>query len=574
MHQTIFIKVRKGKFVMRCNKCGAQCDDNQAFCLMCGSPLQISTDFNEIELELASSIDELMNELESDTVAEEEAEQEELLKTIDVPIEEINMGLKVVDIKRQHDTSIDLMLEEDEEDIEPILMPTERPVRRQPREDREPVSNKKKAPAKKNKKNSNAKLYGIVGAVCAVIAILAVGLILVLGGAGKKEEPKTFEAVYAEAQSKYNAGDKAKALELAIEARDIVDAANGADEVKARKLIHKIYVDLNYSGKVFLDNIKVLMELGDTSEDYYASLFSKYISDANTDMLRELIDTVGIEQAKTYMGEAFVEGPTSTVESGQHKNVVATELKAGIGCKIFYVINGDIDSTSEEYTKVIEILTPGEYKLEAYAVDANGIPSAVVTYNYSIVKGDAAAPVVTPSAGTYSEDTFITITVPEGGKAYYTYDGTEPTTSSTEYTEPVAMLNGNNVFKAIVVDKYGIVSEVTSKTYILKLKRNETPKSGEDKVWGTLEQAGTVDKDGYTVTGTKIDVSYENAVEIEGREYYIYVIVETSEDGTSTSTLSYSAVDTHSGVVIEGVLVAGDSYILPEEEVDDETTTE
>ena len=130
------------------------------------------------------------------------------------------------------------------------------------------------------------------------------------------------------------------------------------------------------------------------------------------------------------------------------------------------------------------------------------------------------------------------------------------------------------MFKAIVVDNYGIVSELTSKTYILKLKRNETPKSGEDKVWGTLEQAGTVDKDGYTVTGTKIDVSYENAVEIEGREYYIYVIVETSEDGTSTSTLSYSAVDTHSGVVIEGVLVAGDSYILPEVEVDDETTTE
>ena len=559
---------------MRCNKCGAQCDDNQAFCLMCGSPLQISTDFNEIELELASSIDELMNEIESDTIAEEEEEQEELLKTIDVPIEEINMGLKVVDIKRQQDVSIDLMLDDEEEDIEPILIPSERPVKRQPREDIEPANNKKKAPAKKSKKNSNAKLYGIVGAVCAVIAILAVVLIVVLGGAGKREMPKTFENVYAEAESKYNAGDKAKALELAIEARDIVDAANGAEEIKARKLIHKIYVDLNYSGKVFLDNVKALMELGDTSEDYYASLFTKYISGANTDMLRELIAAVGVEQAKTYMGDAYVEAPTSTVASGQHKNVVVTELKAGVGCDIFYVINGDIDSASEEYTKIIEILTPGEYKLETYAVDVNGIPSAVVTYNFTIVEGEAAAPVVTPSAGTYSEDTFISITVPEGGKAYYTYDGTEPTTSSTEYTEPVAMINGNNVFKAIVVDKYGIVSEVTSKTYILRLKRNETPTSAEDKVWGTLEQAGTIDKDGYTVTGTKVDVSYENAVEIDGREYYIYVIVETSEDGTSTSTLSYSAVDTHSGVVIEGVLVAGDSYILPEPSEDTDTETE
>lgn len=560
---------------MRCNKCGAQCDDNQAFCLMCGSPIQVSTDFNQIEQELANSIDELMNEIEITPEPEEIPEEDDLLKTIDVPIEEINMGLKVVDIKRQQDASIDLMLDDEEDEIDPILMPSERPARRQPREQKVVAEPVKKPTPKRKKKNSNAKLYAIVGAVCAAVAILAVVLIVVLGGAGKKEEAKSFETVYAEAESQYNAGDKNKALELAIEAKDIVDAENGKDEIKARKLIHKIYTDLNYTGKVFLDNIEALIELGDTSEDYYTSLFAKYVEAGNTEMLRELINAVGDEEAKNYLGEAYVEAPTSTTASGQHKNVVATELKAGAGCDIFYVINGDINDKAEQYTKIIEILTEGEYKVDAYAVDANGVPSPTVTFNYTIVKADAAAPTVTPSAGTYSEMTMITITVPEGGRAYYTYDGTEPTTSSTEYTEPVEMLKGNNTFKAIVVDKYGIISEVTTKTYILKLKRNETPTSGEDKVWGTLEQAGTVDDEGYTPTGTKVDVSYENAVEIEGSEYYIYVIIETSEDGTSTSTLSYMAVDTHTGDVIQDVIAAGDSYILPEEEeVEDETTTE
>lgn len=565
---------------MRCNKCGAQCDENQAFCLMCGSPLQISADFNQIEQELASSIDELMNEIEIDSDEATDVPEEDIMKTIDVPIEEINMGLKVVDIKRQQDMSIDLLMDDEEDTIDPIILPTERPAKKQPpkeireprqhkesRETREPNEATRKPAPRKKKKNSNAKLYAIVGIVAVFIAILAVVLILVLGGAKDiKQEKFTFDELYAQAEEFYNGKDMDKALEKAIAAKDMVDAKNGAEEIKARKLIHKIYNDLNYTGQVFLDNIEELIALGDTSEDYYQSLFAKYYEAGNTDMLRALIESVGEEQAEIYLGEGTVQKPTSTASSGQHKNVLVTELKAEEGCEIYYVINGKIDSEAQKYEAQIEILKAGDYKIEAYAVSANGIPSATASFNFSIVEGEAEAPTVTPGAGTYSEETFITIVVPEGGTAYYTYDGTEPTTSSTEYTEPVEMLRGNNVFKAIVVDKYGIVSAVTTKTYILKLKRNETPTSGEDKVWGTLEQAGTIDKDGYTATGTQINVSYEDAAEIDGDEYYIYIVTETSVDGTSTTTLSYTAVNTHTGEVIEGVIEAAGEYILPEVE--------
>ena len=106
---------------MTCNKCGAKCDDNQAFCLKCGSPIQLTADFNLIEKELASNIDELLNEIETND--EEISEDADELKTIDVPLEEINMGLKIMDIKRDSSKSeMDFLGDddEDEEDVTPL----------------------------------------------------------------------------------------------------------------------------------------------------------------------------------------------------------------------------------------------------------------------------------------------------------------------------------------------------------------------------------------------------------------------------------------------------------------------
>ena len=104
---------------MKCSKCGAQCNDNLAFCLECGNPLQLMADFNLIEKELANSIGEFMDEME------EEKEQDidfdgDNMKTIDVPVDEINMGLKVVDINRNMPKSdIDI-----DDDVTNVVKPT------------------------------------------------------------------------------------------------------------------------------------------------------------------------------------------------------------------------------------------------------------------------------------------------------------------------------------------------------------------------------------------------------------------------------------------------------------------
>ena len=113
---------------MKCSKCGAECNDNLAFCLECGNPLQLMADFNLIEKELANSIGAFMDEIEDEDKGSFEVEED--MKTIDVPLDEINMELKVVDINRGAVNSKtvleDDLLFEEEEEITPVALPLEK----------------------------------------------------------------------------------------------------------------------------------------------------------------------------------------------------------------------------------------------------------------------------------------------------------------------------------------------------------------------------------------------------------------------------------------------------------------
>lgn len=541
---------------MICNKCGAQCDDNQAFCLKCGNPIQLTADFNLIEKELASSIDELMNEIEAD--GDNLPEEAEELKTIDVPLEEINMGLKLVDINRnQPSHKEEAFDDEDEEDITPLYIPSSKKDNGD--------NNSRKS---KNGKKSNKKLYAIIGGVAAAIALIAIVLILVLGGdddnSGAK---KSFSDYYTSAETSYNSGDMDKALEDAYEALKVI--GNDNDEVKVRKLIHNIYNQQNFTGAIYLQNIEALIALGDTSEDYYGVVVKKYIEDKNTDMLIELVAKVGDEKAKEYFGENYVDKPTASEDEGEYKNYMTLELKAAEGLKIFYAINDDINKTAAEYTGALELKELGENVVQAYAVNEMGIPSSVAEFTYNIVEGEMDGPVVEPDEGTYSEPTQITVVVPEGSKAYYTYteEGVKPDQSSTEYTEPVDMIRGVNKFKVIVVDKYGNVSSVTTMLYNLKLDRTETITSGEEKVRAYYYNNGKIDPNGQMADGSTIEITYEDAVVIDNNEYYVYNVVATLVQGETSSVtgITYVGVNTYDGTVIDGLIQSGDEYVLPEQ---------
>ena len=45
------------------------------------------------------------------------------------------------------------------------------------------------------------------------------------------------------------------------------------------------------------------------------------------------------------------------------------------------------------------------------------------------------------------------ITVPENCKVYYTWDSSDPSAASTEYTAPIPVPEGNNVLSVIAIDQ-------------------------------------------------------------------------------------------------------------------------
>lgn len=532
---------------MKCSKCGAECNDKLVFCLECGSPLQVMTDFSLMEQELANSIGEFMDEMEQEESMN--FDDFEDMKTIDVPVDEINMELKIVDINREVSKKSDIyeddMLYEEEEEITPVYVPRK----------------------KKAKKKNNTKLYVIFGAVtiCAIVAVVALLVIMGKGNGDKTPEVKDFAYYCEEAESDLNASKLDSALDNALLALE--NAKTDEDIVRVRLMIKSIYEAQNFTGELYMNNLEELFKRGQNSAENAATLLGYYAQKNNGEGLLTMFDYVTEDVARENLGEKFIEKPEISLESGQYINVINVEIKADKDSTIYYAVyKENEDIKYEEYTGPVEINELGDFVLSTYSVNADGMVSYKNICNYKIVEGEMTGPAITPESGTYKEPTKITITVPEGGKVYYTYDGTEPDEKAIEYTEPVEMLKGVNTIKAVAIDKYGNKSEVTSVLYNLKLSRNETVNSGEEKVWNHYITTGIINSEGITADGSVIEISYHNAYEIGNAEYYVYQVVTTSADGTSTAGTIYCGVNTYDGTVVVNLVEDGENFVIPEVE--------
>jgi uncharacterized repeat protein (TIGR03803 family) len=133
---------------------------------------------------------------------------------------------------------------------------------------------------------------------------------------------------------------------------------------------------------------------------------------------------------------------------------------------IYYTTNGTMPTTaSTKYTGAITV--SATETIEAIAVASGYSNSAVASAIYTITP-QAAIPVFSPVAGTYTTAQSVTITDSTAGTTiYYTTNGTTPTTSSTKYTAAITV-SATETIEAIAVASGYTNSAVASATYTIK----------------------------------------------------------------------------------------------------------
>ena len=149
----------------------------------------------------------------------------------------------------------------------------------------------------------------------------------------------------------------------------------------------------------------------------------------------------------------------------------------------------------------IKLQLAGEYTITINAND--------YTFNITRKIETLAAPEFTPAAGTYTEPQSVTITAQDGATIYYTTDGSEPTTESAVYTEPITVNEGTTTIKAIAVMTGWNNSEVATAQYVIEIPVTVVPGDvNEDGIVNIMDVTDLID---YLLENPDVVINLRNA---------------------------------------------------------------
>jgi predicted extracellular nuclease/endonuclease I len=169
------------------------------------------------------------------------------------------------------------------------------------------------------------------------------------------------------------------------------------------------------------------------------------------------------QDESSYIGSHQFEGGTVTPDvvatpvispaEGQYNNEVEVTITCATdGATIYYTLDGNDPTTASDVYSAPFTLT-ADATVKAFATKADMDDSAIAETIYTIVTvvETVETPVITPITGTYYESQEVTITcATDGATIYYTLDGTDPTTGSSEYTLPFTV-DATTTVKAMAV---------------------------------------------------------------------------------------------------------------------------
>lgn len=445
-------------------------------------------------------------------------------------------------------------------DYNPLDFEIEVPVEEKKKETLEEEKRKKQRREQQRKKKQREKVAMITIAVVSVLFF-----VVALACYIRYQKINSFDYQLSAGMEYYENmeyGSALKCFKSALEA-----SHDEQEEIQVKLTMAECYETLGDYDRM----VEILLEVVNTdpSVAYYRQLMAACEKAENTELMNRILK----ETQGTEVGDALSEYRTGDVTAnlpgGEYHDYLSVELTSSqAGSVIYYTLDGSEPTVvSSVYVGPVVIEKIGVTVLRAVAVNEAGLSGEEYKAEYKISLVVPEAPAVTPDSGSYSYSQQIEITVPEGAAAYYTIDGTVPNPdTSALYEGSLTMPIGNTIFSAIIVDKYGVSSQVSKKNYECKIDRAFPYDAAVIKLKNYLVSVGIMsDLNGNRGNGERISVQFVELAEVlversrvqeeetsaaeELRECYVFTLRRTVDGETATLSEMLYAVDTEKGDV-------------------------
>ncbi|MBR1611831.1 MAG: chitobiase/beta-hexosaminidase C-terminal domain-containing protein, partial [Methanobrevibacter sp.] len=236
-----------------------------------------------------------------------------------------------------------------------------------------------------------------------------------------------------------------------------------------------------------------------------------------------------------------VSTPTFSVAEGTYNESKSVTLSCSTtDATIRYTLDGTTPtSTSTVYSSSITVNATKTIKAKAFKSGLTDSDVASATYTIQ-----CATPTFSVNAGTYNESKSVTLSTTYGTKIYYTTNGSDPTTSSTEYTGAITVSQTTTI-KAIAWKSGCSNSEIASRTYTIKCA---TPTFSVAQGTYTTNQSVELsttygDKIYYTTNGntpTTSSSEYTGAIAVSATTTIKAIAWKEGCNNSSTATATYT----------------------------------
>lgn len=212
--------------------------------------------------------------------------------------------------------------------------------------------------------------------------------------------------------------------------------------------------------------LREVIQQNEKNKEAYQQLVQIYAGQKDYKAIKELSGEVTDSSIHSIFEDYLVEPPVFEPKGGIYQEETKVELSADKGDIIYYTTDGSDPREGKEYSGPILIQPGKNLRIRAVACNALGVYSEEEEERFQVELLKPDTPRVTPSGGSFYSPQTISVYVPEGCSVYYTWDGTRPSPESKKYKEPIYMPEGNNVLSLILVDEYGMSSDVLKCNYI------------------------------------------------------------------------------------------------------------